>query len=206
MKILLLLLVLVCATPTLAADISGNVTLASTYDFRGMTQTNQEPAIQGGFDVVTDSGFYIGTWASNIAFDGSVEIDLYAGMSKTIGHTTIAVGVIHYAYPGQPAGQADSNFNEVYVSASKWDLTIGAAFSPEFFGETGKSKYYWTDYTAGDSGFSMHAGRTVGALEYTDWEIIYSQSFPSFDAFVSYGETSGDVEEDGVTVGISKSL
>ena len=127
MKILLLLLVLVCATPTLAADISGNVTLASTYDFRGMTQTNQEPAIQGGFDVVTDSGFYIGTWASNIAFDGSVEIDLYAG-------------------------------------------------------------------------------RTVGALEYTDWEIIYSQSFPSFDAFVSYGETSGDVEEDGVTVGISKSL
>ena len=45
---------------------SANVGLYTDYIFRGYTQTQNEPAIQGGFDVEHSSGLYAGTWASNV--------------------------------------------------------------------------------------------------------------------------------------------
>ena len=47
---------------------TGNVGLFSQYVFRGISQTNEKPAVQGGFDVAHKSGFYAGTWASNISW------------------------------------------------------------------------------------------------------------------------------------------
>ena len=69
---------------------TGNVGLFSQYVFRGLTQTNQKPAIQGGFDLAHKSGFYVGTWASNInwvsdavpppnSVSASMEWDFYGG-------------------------------------------------------------------------------------------------------------------------------
>jgi len=51
--------------PAMAVEASGNVTLATDYRFRGISQGDRSPAIQGGFDLGWDSGFYAGTWASN---------------------------------------------------------------------------------------------------------------------------------------------
>lgn len=48
--------------------IAANVALVSDYVFRGLTQTNGKPAIQGGIDYSNDSGFYLGTWMSNISW------------------------------------------------------------------------------------------------------------------------------------------
>jgi uncharacterized protein (TIGR02001 family) len=53
-------------------EIAGNVTLASDYRFRGISQLEGEfsPAIQGGFDLNVDNGLYAGVWASNVNFTG----------------------------------------------------------------------------------------------------------------------------------------
>ena len=61
-----------------AATIEANVGIASDYVFRGFSQTDEEPAISGGFDYGFDNGFYLGTWASNVNFgdDASMEWDL----------------------------------------------------------------------------------------------------------------------------------
>jgi uncharacterized protein (TIGR02001 family) len=65
------------------AEITGTVTAVSDYDFRGITQTAQDPALQGSIDYAHDSGFYIGAWASNVDFgdccDENIEVDLYTG-------------------------------------------------------------------------------------------------------------------------------
>src|ERR1700694_2456994 len=53
---------------------TGNVGLFSQYVFRGLTQTNEKPAVQGGFDLGHKSGFYAGTWASNISWIGGFYI------------------------------------------------------------------------------------------------------------------------------------
>jgi hypothetical protein len=57
---------LLASSSAAMAEISANVTLASDYVFRGVSQTDNQMAIQGGFDWGHDSGFYVGTWASNV--------------------------------------------------------------------------------------------------------------------------------------------
>ncbi len=65
------------------AEITGNAAVLSDYNWRGITQTSQDPALQGGIDYAHESGFYLGAWASNVDFgdccDENVEIDLYTG-------------------------------------------------------------------------------------------------------------------------------
>ncbi|MDH5534169.1 MAG: TorF family putative porin [Betaproteobacteria bacterium] len=94
-------------------SLTGNVGLYSQYIFRGLTQTNKDPALQGGFDYVHASGLYAGTWASNISWltdssavtgysSSSLEIDFYGGFRNTIGKTDFGydVGLLYYYYPG----------------------------------------------------------------------------------------------------------
>ncbi len=83
-----------------ASPITANVTVVNDYRYRGMTQSNYKPAIQGGFDYAHESGFYIGNWNSSISWisDGNpangstaygnsvsapVEMDFYAGFKKS---------------------------------------------------------------------------------------------------------------------------
>ena len=56
------------AAPASDFTASYNVGLFSQYIFRGLTQTNNKPALQGGFDVNHKSGLYIGGWASNVSW------------------------------------------------------------------------------------------------------------------------------------------
>ncbi len=69
-----------------AQEITGNVTLATDYIFRGVTQTDHGAAIQGGFDLEAGS-FYASTWASNVEFgDGTnMELDFIAGLTPSAG-------------------------------------------------------------------------------------------------------------------------
>jgi uncharacterized protein (TIGR02001 family) len=54
------------AAPASPHTLTGNVGFVSDYRFRGISQTFKEPALQGGFDYSHASGFYLGTWASNV--------------------------------------------------------------------------------------------------------------------------------------------
>ena len=62
------------AVEVLGGDLSANVGVVSNYYFRGVTQTDDKAAVQGGFDWAHDIGFYVGTWASNVDFDGDTEV------------------------------------------------------------------------------------------------------------------------------------
>ena len=72
------------AAPASEHTVTANVMLASNYIFRGISQSQNKPAIQGGFDYSHASGLYAGTWASNVSWVGtkdnnSMEWDFYAG-------------------------------------------------------------------------------------------------------------------------------
>jgi len=74
-----------------AAEVSGNVALVTDYKFRGISQSDSKPSVQGGFDIAFDSGFYLGTWGAAVDFDcaidtcgganGGLELDYYGGFS-----------------------------------------------------------------------------------------------------------------------------
>jgi uncharacterized protein (TIGR02001 family) len=108
------------AAPASPHTITGNVGLYSQYIFRGLTQTNRKPALQGGFDYSHSSGIYLGTWASNISWlkenlssaaagttgqydtGGSLEWDFYGGYKGNFGKSdfTYDAGLLFYWYPG----------------------------------------------------------------------------------------------------------
>lgn len=97
-----------------AEDISANVGLASDYMFRGVSQTDNQMALQGGFDWAHESGFYVGTWASNVdsnffggASDPQLEVDLYGGYRGEMGAFSYDLGVLAYFYPGADNAAAD---------------------------------------------------------------------------------------------------
>lgn len=109
---------------------SANVGLYSDYVFRGYTQTQNEPAIQGGFDVEHSSGLYVGTWASNVDWTtaggymdkNSIEIDVYGGWATELPFWGLGfdIGVLQFLYPGSDtAGQVETDATEIYVGLSK---------------------------------------------------------------------------------------
>jgi uncharacterized protein (TIGR02001 family) len=134
------------AEPAAAAPspFTGNFTIASEYLYRGIAQTRGKPAIQGGFDYAHPSGFYVGTWGSNISWisDGvpgasaSLEADIYGGYKSTVGPLGYDVGVLTYNYPGTglPSGAASPNTQELYGALSwewltvKYSYTLGSLF------------------------------------------------------------------------------
>ncbi len=120
-------------------SISGNVGIYSQYIFRGLTQTNKDPALQGGFDYAHSSGLYAGTWLSNISWltdssavtgyrSSSLEWDFYGGYKGSMGNTGLGydVGLLYYYYPGTHSaatapGSVKADTLEVYGALSwKW--------------------------------------------------------------------------------------
>ncbi|MDF1721531.1 MAG: TorF family putative porin [Minwuia sp.] len=177
---------------------SGNVSLGSEYRFRGVTQSDKEPTIQGGFDWGHDSGVYLGTWASNVEFnDAHIEMDFYGGFTNEVGALSYDVGAIYYWYPGA-SDRFNFNFVEGYVGLG-YDLdfaalSIGAAYSPEFFGQTGNAVY--TNAGVGvplPGDFSLDAGVGYQVVEQAtnivDWSVGVSKSFMGFDFSLSYVDT-----------------
>ncbi|ACJ27360.1 Conserved hypothetical protein [Shewanella piezotolerans WP3] len=103
------------------AAVEANIGATSNYLWRGITQTDDAVAVQGGIDYSHDVGFYAGTWASNVDFgnETSYEIDFYAGVCRQrrdeFGYD---ISYLYYAYP-----DADDSvdFGEVTLAASwKW--------------------------------------------------------------------------------------
>ena len=125
------------ADPPKPIIVSGSVGAVSDYRFRGVSQSDENLAVQGGFTIAHESGVYIATWGSNLAgwgtFGGSnMELDLVAGYKKTFDDITVDVGATWYMYPG---GFDNTDFIEPYVKVSGTfgpaALTVGAAYAPK---------------------------------------------------------------------------
>lgn len=180
--------------------VSGNVALTTDYTFRGISQTEGGPAVQGGFDY-TNGIFYAGTWASNVSSttisSGGLELDLYAGVTPTLGPVSFSFGVIGYFYPGADDDATETDFYEGKASASITPvepLTLKASlfYSPEFTLETGESLYWElaAGYAVSDS-FALKASYGEQdaddyADSYTNWLIGGTYSIHGFSLGLSY--------------------
>jgi uncharacterized protein (TIGR02001 family) len=205
--------------------LSGSVTLATDYVYRGVSQTENGPAIQGSFDY-TNGNFYAGVWGSNVDFgsyygisvDVPMELDVYAGITPTIGPVSADFGIIGYFYPGAAE-------NTIFAPTGEWNywelkaagtvnpseaLTLGAAiyWSPELALDGGDGLYYEINaaFAASDSlSFSGAVGQqsadatgyffTTGAPvdEYTTWNIGGTLAMHGFELDLRYSGTDEDL-------------
>jgi uncharacterized protein (TIGR02001 family) len=165
-----------------AAELSANAAITSNYIWRGVTQTQDEAAGQGGIDWGHDSGLYVGTWVSNVAFgdtntDNGYEMDVYAGFGGEAGGLGYDLGVITYQYPITP----EFNFTEAYISGTMSIVTLGLA--------------YTVDAASGNDGGVFDSGDMYvnGSLDFpagkTDMS-IYAGTY----MFENDGGTAGEVD------------
>ncbi len=131
-KIGLAIVLAAATTPAFAQEVavesphsfSANVALVSDYRFRGFTQNDFRPALQGGFDYSHASGLYLGNWNSNVSSDlfpgGNLEMDFYGGFAREFDNGLgIDVGVLYYNYPGTTSAKGGTIYNtELYLGMS----------------------------------------------------------------------------------------
>jgi uncharacterized protein (TIGR02001 family) len=149
---------------------SFNLGVTSDYVFRGISQNDNDPTIQGGVDIGYGIA-YLGWWASGVKFDpapadlngndANVEMDWYGGIRPTWGKATFDLGVIYYTYPGEgwrPLAASTPQLNYVELKAGVSgeifkNFTAGGTiyWSPNYFAQT---ESVWT--FEGVAGYTFH--------------------------------------------------
>lgn len=184
------------------------VTLVSEYSFRGVAQSDEGPALQGGVDWNHDSGAYAGLWGSSVDFndgdEASIELDFFGGYSfEPIDNVTVDLGGIYYAYPGAESN-LDYDFFELYGSVG-YDFTVasvtaGYAYSPEYFADSGDAHYLSVGAEVPlprDFALYGHFGRqyiddevAFALPDYNEWELGVQWQYEAVAFNLSYVDTS----------------
>lgn len=213
-------------------EVTVEVGAVTDYRFRGVSLTSGDPAFQAGITATHESGFYVGTWGSNIdAGDtfGDIELDLYAGYSASISPiATLDVGVIYYAYPD---GDGPADYYEPYATLGAQlgpvEASVGVAYAPEQESLGDRDNLYLSfDAAVGvpttPITVSVHAGYTDGALAPDllaggfsengwDYSIGANYALPfGLDLGISYIATDGldvdDFTDDAVVGSVTYSI
>jgi len=194
--------------------VSGNVALTSDYRFRGISQSDESAAIQGGFDAEFGPGFYVGAWGSSVDFDsndgydGSLELDYYGGWTMPIGDTdfSVDIGYIYYDYPGDNGD--DGDYQEFYLGGAWKGLSLQVNYSDDYYAGTDDFYYVSAGYSHSFSdhlSLDLHVGYNKleedgGFLSsdednYTDWSVTLGYSIAGVDLSVAYVDTTLDEED-----------
>ncbi len=187
------------------AEISANVMLSTDYVWRGISQTQTNGAISGGFDYAHDSGFYAGVWASNVDFDDggtSVEMDWYTGYGFNVtDDVSLDVGYIKYTYPDD----GGLNFAEAYLNVGFYGFTVGYANSGTLISDDFSSDHWTVAYDTtlpGEVGLSVSYNlydfkdpAFIDEEEYNYWSVGLSKSYLDLDWGLTYTDTDLSSDE-----------
>jgi uncharacterized protein (TIGR02001 family) len=208
------------AKPADPYTLTANVGIYSQYIFRGLTQTDAKPAFQGGFDFAHESGFYLGTWGSNISWledsgacsGCSLEWDMYGGWKHAFNDDWgMDIGVLFYYYPGSyNPGFTRANTTELYIAGNwKW---ISLKFSDSLgntFGVPNSHNAWYLNLTANypinDQWTVLaHAGRqeyhgsnngvSNSLLNYTDWQLGLSYTVNNYTFGAYWTDTNNNAD------------
>lgn len=187
-----------------AADLTGYLVLTSDYVWRGVTQSEGNPAVQLGGDVNFASGVYAGAWGSTVDIDNGAgrlrdtEVVYYLGYRRDAWRRwTLGVSAIAYTYPGQ-SGVVDYDYEEIMLSANFDDrLWFEYAYSPDLY-QTGLDTHNFEVLTEFPAGEHLVAGIAAGYYDvssfsgsgYAYWEAGVTWPFNRVDLDLRYHDTS----------------
>ncbi len=197
---------LLTAMPSYAeGEFTANAGATSNYIWRGLTQTVNEAAVQGGIDYAHESGFYAGTWASNVSYASddiySYEHDVYFGYSGESDGIAYDFGYLYYNYDAE----AEFDFAEIYGSVGMGGVSVTVYLlahteADEAEGQDfgfGQAYYASLDYTTeilNGTELTLHAG-------YSSGDFVDAFNFgDGTDSYADYGVT---IAKDGFSFAVT---
>lgn len=187
-------------------DLSGTMALTTDYVFRGISLSDEGPAIQGSVDL-TCGIFYTGAWASSLDLSNgpNIEIDYYAGITPSVGGFDFDLGILYYTYPHS---NSDLDYPELKFGVSKGitdNITLGVTYYHAFLADdtdTNTVEGSWEFGLPKVSIFSPKLSGVVGyednddtGFDYTYWSVGLSADFHErWTVDVRYWDTSEDTD------------
>ena len=160
-----------------AFNIDAEVALTTDYRFRGISQTDEEAAVQGGITVDHKTGVYAGVWASSM--QSGAELDYFAGVNFDLASVTLGAEYRMYDYTGDYA--VDPDYEELSVTASAMGATVGVIYSDDYSGTGAEYTRYGAAYNLPVGPLMLHAHAGLndfdqpyfadGEDQYMDYEI-----------------------------------
>ena len=184
------------AAPDAPADftITGSAGVLTQYRFRGISQSDNKPVVQGTFTVAHRSGFYVSVWGSSASANnavniGGTEIDVYGGYTHALGGSgvTLDAGVYGYIYPAsRRAVGIDESYVELYGSLAKTfgpvSAKAGVYYAPRqhyfnrFATPTRFNVYEYGELSVTPASIPLtlhgHVGHTGGGFDYAGHDYI----------------------------------
>ncbi|EDN67935.1 conserved hypothetical protein, secreted [Beggiatoa sp. PS] len=203
-------------------DFEANVALTTDLVFRGLSYTNEEPALNGGFKIEHQSGLYAKTWASNVnLLEGdtvkpedraNLVIGWYLGYNGDFSDVlSYDIQAARFTFPSA-AKKLNYEYTEftgsLTYSIQDTDLGVSYTFSPNFFLKSDKAHYYelnasHTFVNANDLEIGGRVGRqtvddneTVGFDDYTTYGVWMSYPIGDFTSTLEYTNTDLDNADD----------
>jgi len=223
---LLFVLLFVYLHPLRAAETTGYVALTTDYVWRGITQSDGNPALQLGGEVRFDPGIYAGAWGSTVDIDNGPErqrdqeLILYLGYGHELNERwMLEAAVVNYTYPGQ-TGNVDYDYIEYHLTANFRDrLWLQYAYSPDLY-QSDRHSHNAELYAEWAVGKSLFAGAGLGYYDvselagsgYSYWELGISWPIDRFEFDLRYHDTNRWVpivsssERDGARLALTVSV
>jgi len=187
--------------------LSWNLMLTSDYVFRGVSQTNEAPALQGGLDVAFFNGLYVGIWGSNVEFAAGgpdIELDTYAGWNNDLSDEwNLDLMLVRYNYFGERDDYGTIEYSELVGKLAYNEmLTFTLGYTNDIYA-LGENSFYYNLAGSFDLGNDVSFGAglglstfdsATGVEDYLDWSLGLSRSFGPVHAALTYYGTDSDGE------------
>jgi len=185
-------------------DLSGGVELMTDYRFRGISRSDEDPALQATVNVFHGSGLYAGARGTTLkgtdsfrlrdpAFGdlGDAQIDLYLGYGARIGGGfEIDAGALYYLFAG---GDGPTDYVEPYASLS---YLIGPVYA------TAGAKYAPAQDAIGDEEMLHLFGQVDVTVPFRPWSFTAGLGRQDWGRFGEYWTWSAGVEHHVQALGL----
>jgi uncharacterized protein (TIGR02001 family) len=176
------------SAPAMAVDITGNAGVVSQYIFRGIPQSDGNPAVQGGVDAAWDSGFSAGTWFSSVdrgpdvlndvEGDNGIEGDLFGGWGGSTGDFNYFVGGTYYTY----TNNWDEDYAELNLRGGWKFLSLDVAVGE--YDSDPTQDYTYAALKAEYNGFYGKVGNFSNDFDGTYYEVGYANALSVQDTYL----------------------
>jgi uncharacterized protein (TIGR02001 family) len=197
-----------------AGEVTSTWTAVSDYDFRGVSLSAKDPALQASIDYAHDSGFYAGAWASNLDYgsdvDGNIELDLYLGWAGEFANKVgWDAGIVWYTYPDSSSSLTKSgisDYPEIYAGLTFGPVEVKQWYTDDYGGSSLDELYTEINYgfeLPADFGLNLHLGYNYGQVfssnEYFDFSVGVTKAVGNFELGLKVTGTDLDEEDFGLT-------